>query len=31
MEDLIIIGIMLVIVGAAVLYIWKKRRRGLDV
>ncbi len=28
MEDLIIIGIMLVIVGAAVLYIWKKKKKG---
>lgn len=28
MEDLIVIGILFVIVGAAVLYIWKEKKKG---
>lgn len=28
MENLIVIGILLVIVGAAVLYIWKEKKKG---
>lgn len=28
MENLIIIGILLVIVGAAVFYIWKEKKKG---
>ena len=28
MDNLIVIGILLVIVGAAVLYIWKEKKKG---
>lgn len=28
MEDLIVVGILLVLVGAAVFYIWKEKKRG---
>ena len=28
MENLIVIGILLVLVGAAVLYIWKEKKKG---
>lgn len=28
MENLIVIGILLVLVGAAVFYIWKEKKRG---
>lgn len=28
MENLIIIGILLVIVGAAILYMWKEKKKG---
>ncbi len=28
MENVIIIGILLVVVGAAVLYIWKEKKKG---
>ena len=28
MENIIIIGILLVIVGASVLYIWKEKKKG---
>ena len=28
MENLLVIGIMLVLVGAAVLYIWKEKKKG---
>lgn len=28
MENVIVIGILLVLVGAAVLYIWKKKKKG---
>lgn len=28
MDDLIVIGILLVIVGAAVLYIWQEKKKG---
>lgn len=28
MENVIVIGILLVIVGAAVLYIWKEKKKG---
>ena len=28
MDNLIIVGIMLVIVGAAVIYIWKEKKKG---
>ncbi len=29
MEDLIVIGILLVIVGVAVFYIWKEKKKGI--
>ena len=28
MENLIVIGILLIIVGAAVFYIWKEKKKG---
>ena len=28
MENLIVVGVLLVLVGAAVLYIWKEKKKG---